>query len=156
MKYDRIEEVNKNIDTIEHIEKFNPYHDSRGRFTTAGGGGGAATGPSRGTATGSSGGIKEPPANASKAEWKKYALKVFKEVDKVEAEYNKLGDKWSEAYDEVSRCRRAGDTKGEAKAQKKADALSDKLIDMENKVWEARGKRNQVEDEAYERGIVLA
>lgn len=48
MKYDRIEEVNKNIDTIEHLEKGNPYHDSLGRFTTAGGGGAVASG---GTAT---------------------------------------------------------------------------------------------------------
>lgn len=28
--------MSKNIDHIEHIEKFNPYHDERGRFTSAG------------------------------------------------------------------------------------------------------------------------
>ena len=32
---DRITEVNKNIDEIEHIEKFNPFHDSRGRFSNS-------------------------------------------------------------------------------------------------------------------------
>lgn len=37
MQYDII--VEKNIDLIEEIAKFNPYHDARGRFTTAGGGG---------------------------------------------------------------------------------------------------------------------
>lgn len=35
-RYDFIEEVNKNIDIIEHVEKFNPYHDARGRFTSGG------------------------------------------------------------------------------------------------------------------------
>ena len=38
MKYDVIVEVGK-IDRIEEVEKFNPYHDARGRFTSAGGGG---------------------------------------------------------------------------------------------------------------------
>ena len=37
MNGDHIEEVNKNIDQIEHVEKFNPYHDSRGRFASANG-----------------------------------------------------------------------------------------------------------------------
>ena len=33
--YDRIEEVNKNIDHIEHIEKYNTNHDPKtGRFTS--------------------------------------------------------------------------------------------------------------------------
>ena len=36
-RYDVITEVNKNIDVIEHIEKFNPYHDERGRFASASG-----------------------------------------------------------------------------------------------------------------------
>ena len=35
-KFDHIEEVNKNIDHIEHVEKFNPYHDKWGRFTSSG------------------------------------------------------------------------------------------------------------------------
>lgn len=30
-------EIDTRFDTIEEIEKFNPYHDSKGRFTTAGG-----------------------------------------------------------------------------------------------------------------------
>lgn len=34
-KYDEITEVNKNIDELEHIEKFNPFHDSRGRFSSS-------------------------------------------------------------------------------------------------------------------------
>lgn len=34
---DKITEVNKNIDEIEHIEKFNPFHDSRGRFSSSNG-----------------------------------------------------------------------------------------------------------------------
>ena len=38
MAYDVIVEVNK-IDRIVEVEKFNPYHDSKGRFTTEGGGG---------------------------------------------------------------------------------------------------------------------
>lgn len=39
--YDKITEVTKaveveeNIDVIEHVEKFNPFHDSRGRFSSA-------------------------------------------------------------------------------------------------------------------------
>lgn len=36
-RYDVITEINKNIDEIEHIEKFNPYHDERGRFASANG-----------------------------------------------------------------------------------------------------------------------
>lgn len=32
---DNITEVNKNIDNIEHVEKFNPFHDARGRFSNA-------------------------------------------------------------------------------------------------------------------------
>ena len=36
-KFDHIEEVNKNIDHIEHVEKFNPYHDAKGRFASASG-----------------------------------------------------------------------------------------------------------------------
>ena len=32
---DRITEVNKNIDEIEHIEKFNPFHDSQGKFSSS-------------------------------------------------------------------------------------------------------------------------
>lgn len=35
MGIDHIEEVNKNIDEIEHIEKFNPFHDSLGRFSSS-------------------------------------------------------------------------------------------------------------------------
>lgn len=38
-KYDEIIEVTKH-DEIEEIEKFNPYHDRLGRFTSAGGGAG--------------------------------------------------------------------------------------------------------------------
>lgn len=34
---DHIEHVNKNIDHIDHVEKFNPYHDSKGRFASASG-----------------------------------------------------------------------------------------------------------------------
>lgn len=37
MPIDHIEEVNKNIDHIEHVEKFNPFHDARGRFANANG-----------------------------------------------------------------------------------------------------------------------
>lgn len=36
-RYDRITEVNKNIDHIEEVEKFNPWHDSLGRFTSGNG-----------------------------------------------------------------------------------------------------------------------
>lgn len=36
-KFDHIEEVNKHIDHIDHVEKFNPYHDSKGRFASASG-----------------------------------------------------------------------------------------------------------------------
>lgn len=35
MSIDRIEEVNKDIDHIEHVEKFNPYHGKDGRFASA-------------------------------------------------------------------------------------------------------------------------
>lgn len=34
-KYDEIVEVSKGVDELEHIEKFNPFHDSRGRFSSA-------------------------------------------------------------------------------------------------------------------------
>ena len=38
-RYDHIEEVEKNIDVIEEVkvEKFNPFHDSRGRFSNKNG-----------------------------------------------------------------------------------------------------------------------
>ena len=37
-RYDHIEEINKSdYDTIVEIEKFNPYHDARGRFSSADG-----------------------------------------------------------------------------------------------------------------------
>lgn len=36
-RYDVIQEVDKGIDHIEHVEKFNPYHDERGRFASASG-----------------------------------------------------------------------------------------------------------------------
>lgn len=36
-RYDVITEIHKDIDHIEHVEKFNPYHDSRGRFASASG-----------------------------------------------------------------------------------------------------------------------
>lgn len=35
MKYDIIVEVSREIDLIEEVEKFNPYHDAKGRFATA-------------------------------------------------------------------------------------------------------------------------
>lgn len=35
MSIDHIKEVKKNIDEIEHIEKFNPFHDARGRFSSS-------------------------------------------------------------------------------------------------------------------------
>ena len=36
MEIYHIEEIESNIDEIEVVEKFNPYHDSRGRFATSG------------------------------------------------------------------------------------------------------------------------
>ena len=52
MRYDQIEEVNKNIDDIEHVKKVNPYHDpSTGRFTSKGGGGASAGGTAGGALT---------------------------------------------------------------------------------------------------------
>lgn len=48
--YDKIEEVNKSIDHIEEVQKFNPHHDSKGRF--ASGGGGGAAGGASGTGSG--------------------------------------------------------------------------------------------------------
>lgn len=36
-RYDHIEEVEKNIDEIVEVEKFNPFHDSRGRFSNKNG-----------------------------------------------------------------------------------------------------------------------
>lgn len=41
-RYDRLEEVEKGIDTIEEVKKFNPYHGKDGRFSSKGGGGGIA------------------------------------------------------------------------------------------------------------------
>lgn len=38
-RYNNITEVEKGLDTIEEVQKFNPHHDSKGRFTTGGGGG---------------------------------------------------------------------------------------------------------------------
>ena len=35
MSIDHIQEVNKNVDKIEHVEKFNPFHDARGRFSSS-------------------------------------------------------------------------------------------------------------------------
>ena len=35
MPIDRIEEVNKHVDKIVHVEKFNPFHDKLGRFANA-------------------------------------------------------------------------------------------------------------------------
>lgn len=41
-RFDVITEVKKNdIDHIVHVQKFNPYHDAKGRFASARGGGGA-------------------------------------------------------------------------------------------------------------------
>lgn len=37
MAYDVILEVSKHIDSIVEVEKFNPYHDAKGRFSTADG-----------------------------------------------------------------------------------------------------------------------
>lgn len=37
MPFDIIVEIEKNIDRIEEVEKFNPYHDAKGRFATADG-----------------------------------------------------------------------------------------------------------------------
>lgn len=37
MSIDRITEVEKNIDHIEHVEKFNPFHDHLGRFASSNG-----------------------------------------------------------------------------------------------------------------------
>lgn len=57
-RYDIIREVRSaRYDEIEEITKYNPYHDSRGRFTSASGGGGisAAVAPGPGAA-GSAGG----------------------------------------------------------------------------------------------------
>lgn len=80
MSIDHIEHVTKGIDTIEHVEKANPYHDERGRFTTASGGGGAV---SAGASSGSfSAGDAEKEINGissalnngggdSKNDWKK-------------------------------------------------------------------------------------
>ena len=39
-QYDQIAEVDTIVEKSEDVEKFNPWHDARGRFTTAGGGGG--------------------------------------------------------------------------------------------------------------------
>ena len=131
------------FDYIQEVKKFNPYHGKDGRFTSKNGGGSA------GAATGGT-------ANLSNAEYKKYAQSVFRENDKLEAQYVKLGEDYDKAYDAVKECRRNRDAKGEAKAQKKLDALENKLVDFEAKIWESRGKRGQVEAEAYERGVVLA
>ena len=35
--YDTIEEVEKGVDHIEEVEKFNPFHDARGRFASSNG-----------------------------------------------------------------------------------------------------------------------
>lgn len=37
MGIDKIEEVKKNVDTIEHVEKFNPFHDAAGKFSSSNG-----------------------------------------------------------------------------------------------------------------------
>lgn len=42
MRYDKITEVNKNIDCIQEVQKFNPNHDNLGRFSSGGGGGAMA------------------------------------------------------------------------------------------------------------------
>lgn len=39
-QYDQIAEVDTVVEKADKVEKFNPWHDARGRFTTAGGGGG--------------------------------------------------------------------------------------------------------------------
>lgn len=44
MSIDNIEHVTKGIDTIEHVEKANPYHGKDGRFTSKNGGGSAVGG----------------------------------------------------------------------------------------------------------------
>lgn len=49
-RIDNIEEVNKSIDEIVHVEKFNPYHDSLGRFTTSEGVGSVGATSGGGTA----------------------------------------------------------------------------------------------------------
>ena len=36
-QYDHIEEVEKNIDEIEVVEKFNPFHDAQGKFSSSNG-----------------------------------------------------------------------------------------------------------------------
>lgn len=55
-KYDRITE----IDVIEEVAKFNPYHDARGRFSSKGGGfGGPTMAPDgKGGGGGTSDGVK--------------------------------------------------------------------------------------------------
>lgn len=58
-RYDRLEEVEKGIDTIEEVKKFNPYHGKDGRFSSKGGGGGIAgpmMAPDKGGAAGGAGG----------------------------------------------------------------------------------------------------
>lgn len=37
MPIDHIEEVNKSVDNIEHVKKFNPFHDRLGRFSSSSG-----------------------------------------------------------------------------------------------------------------------
>lgn len=49
---DHITEVNKNVDEIEHIEKYNPYHGKDGRFASKNGGGAGATSAGAGTTAG--------------------------------------------------------------------------------------------------------
>lgn len=41
-RFERIVEIEKRHDELEEIEKFNPYHDRAGRFSSSNGGGGAA------------------------------------------------------------------------------------------------------------------
>lgn len=43
MEIEHIEEITKNVDQIEHVEKFNPYHGKDGRFSSKNGGGGSSS-----------------------------------------------------------------------------------------------------------------
>ena len=140
-KYDRITEVSKSIDHIEEVQKFNPYHDSRGRFTTGGGGGaGAAAGSGSG--------------EVDQKKWKQNYDKVFNELEKMEAKYLEYDEKYRALDAEVRACRRANDAKGEARAKKKMNKLDDEIYDFEQKLHDKRAQFAEMGNEAYEIGII--
>ena len=100
-RYDRLEEVEKGIDHIEEVKKFNEMHDELGRFASKNGGGGAGGGATKEAL----GELNSLPKHAGT---KKVPYEEIKEYEKVLAKFpvgTKLSQETSagtEIYEKIS------------------------------------------------------